>query len=155
MDNVNNWLNHAKSNNMIVMNKHTTTELSACFNLLTIPGTGVAALTVTLMRGSKCKHVVDRHQWHMIFKQIEAALEESRVSTQISSETDYFQAVDKSTEWWRILNCQRLYFIPESTVITTILTMFNREHVNQIQSYGICEIYLVVTTTEYQYESKF
>ena len=160
------WLQRIKSNKLKAYNKVVSKEVSLCFNFLQIPDTDIIVMTMTVMKNQVKKNAMNPTIFSKVLSCIEKDLLESyscydsenEVSTEFSEIEPYcFCATrDKlSNSWYFQLNCHRIFFIPESSLWSTIKYVFNRNSVQTIKGIGVSEISVFVCTDKYDCNMKF
>lgn len=154
MDNINYWLKVAKQKNVKIEYVSKTPEVSICCNLVSIPQQDTAAFTISFMRNFVIKDdVIPSTTFPLLMDTFENTMRDIHDTFQEYSEPGHFVRVQG--KWRDTFNCHRLFFIPEVTVASFIMTLFTRENVQTIKTRGVEEINLVVNTTKYEYDSKF
>ena len=152
--NVKNWLSIAKQEGIRTRNMSMTPEISICCNLVSIPYEDTVAFSIAFMRNFELQNNVikplDFPPLMDIFENTMNYLKETY--PEYYKPGHFMRITDK---WTGIFKCQRLFFIPENTVASLIMTLFTKENVQAIKTHGVREIYLVVNTTEYEYNSQF
>lgn len=152
MSTIKNWLALAKQHDLRVTNEAATNDLSLCVNLLSIPTVDTVAVTVTFLKDQKKKNAAP--PWH--FARVMGVLES--IMREIEDEgdaiTDHFQPVDGSVQWYRVLDCHRIFFITETVTQNFISSFLRRNRLDLIRSQGVKGVCLIADTQQYRFNIK-
>ena len=153
MDSIKTWLNLAKQDKLKVVNVTETDEVALCVNLLSISKSDAVAITVTVMKDQKKKNALPPGVFARVIGLFERTLRDiDDVRVQSSQ---FFKPVSLDTEWYKVLDCHRIFFIPETSVPEFISTFLSRNRLNVIKASGVSEVCLIVNTLQYYFVSNF
>ena len=153
MDSIKIWLELAKQNKLEVTNISETDEVAICVNLLSIPKSDAVAITVTVIKDQKKKNALPSWVFAKVIGIFERTLRD--IEDNLIQSSQFFKPVSLSTEWYKVLDCHRIFFIPETSVPDFISTFLSRNKLNVIKASGVSEVFLVVNTTQYYFVSSF
>ena len=153
MESIKNWLELAKRNKLKVTNVSETDEVSICVNLLSIPDSDAVAITVTVMKDQKKKTALPSWVFAKVMGIFERTLRD--IEDDLIHSSQFFKPVSLSTEWYKVLDCHRIFFIPETSVPDFISTFLSRNKLNVIKISGVSEVCLIVNTLQYYFVSNF
>lgn len=149
MDTINNWLKLAKKHKVEVVNVSVVDEPSLCVNLLSIPETDAVAITVTVMEQQKKKNALPPWKFAKVIGVFERILRD--IDGNYIQSSPFFKPVPSETLWYRVLNCHRIFFIPETSVPDFISSFLSRNRLNVIKSSGVDEIFWLANTIQYNF----
>lgn len=156
MEAIKHWLTLAKQHNLQVINEAATNDLSLCINLLSIPQTNTVAtvaVTVTFLKNQKKKNAVPPINFAKIMGVLESIMQE--IEGDDGSLEAHFQPVDSSYQWYHMLDCHRIFFIPETTTPDFISSFFKKHRISTIKSQGITGVCIIADTHQYKFNIKF
>ena len=153
MNSIKMWLDLAKAAKLSVINISDTPETSLCINLISIPKSDAVAVTITVMKDQKKKNALPPWVFSKVMGVVERTLRDIDESMVQSSQ--FFKPIGLDTEWYKVLNCHRIFFIPETSVSDFIATFLSRSKLNLVKSQGVSEVFLVVDTLQYYFSSSF
>lgn len=152
MSNIKNWLNLAKQHDLRVTNEAATDELSLCINLLSIPNVDTVAVTVTFLKDQKKKNAAPPWNFAKVMGILESIMRE--IEDEDDTVVEHFQPVDGSFQWYRVLDCHRIFFITEIVVQNFISSFLRRNRLDVIRAQGVKGVCLIADTQQYKFNIK-
>ena len=150
--NIKDWLILAKQHNLRVTNEASTDDLSLCINLLSIPTANTVAVTVTFLKNQRKKNAAPPWSFAKVMGVLENIMRE--IDDEGDTLTDRFQPVDLSLQWYRTLDCHRIFFITETSLPSFISTLLRQNRLNLIKIQGVTEIRLIADAQQYCFNIK-
>ena len=153
MDSIKNWLNLAKKHKIELSTNTATDELSICVNLVSIPESDAVAVAITVMKDHKKKNALPPWAFSKvmgIFERIMRDIDEGLIK-----DSNFYKPISLDTEWYKVIPCHRIFFIPEISVYDFIATLLLRNKLVPIKTQGIAEVSLMANTSQYFLISTF
>ena len=149
METIKNWLNLAKQHELKLTTYTETDELSLCVNLVSIPESDAVAV----VKDHKKKNALPSWIFAKVMGIFERILRE--IDEGVVKDSHFFKPVSLDTEWYKIIPCHRIFFIPEISVYDFIATFLSRNKLLVIKTQGIANVSLVANTTQYYFVANF
>ena len=153
MDYIKTWLELAKEGKLVVTNVAASDAVSVCINLLSIPKSDAVAVTISVIKNQKKKNALPPGQFSAVMRIFERTLRD--IDAGLVQASQFFKPVGLNTEWYKILDCHRIFFIPETSVAEFISTFLSRNKLNAVKANGIADVALIAETSQYQFISNF
>lgn len=148
------WLSTAKET-YEVTNYSQTSETALSVNVFSIPNTYVTAVTVTILKNHKKKVALpacDFAKVMRIIEQVLFTLQDTYIDDSDPGRDCYFVPVDLNLNYWKSLECHRLFFIPPAKTADFYTQLITKQRLTAIKSVGITEVYLKVHTPNWDFE---
>lgn len=159
MDLIKDLLNFSQQGKLQVVNISDSSELSLCLNLLSIPKCNAVAVTITVMKDGKKKNALPPWTFAAVMRVFEKLLkdiDDREFQNHGTYHELYFKPVSLKTEWYKVLNCHRIFFIPELSVSDFISAFLSKGKLNVVKESGnLASVSLVVNTLQYYFNSSF
>ena len=152
MSNIKDWLTLAKQHQLRVTNEAATSDLSLCINLLSIPTVNTVAVTVTFLKDQKKKNAAPPWNFAKVMGVLESIMRE--IEDEDDTVIEHFQPVDGSFQWYRVLDCHRIFFITETVVQNFISSFLRRNRLDMIRAQGVKGVCLIADTQQYKFNIK-
>lgn len=152
MSNIKDWLTLAKQHQLRVTNEAATSDLSLCVNLLSIPTVNTVAVTVTFLKDQKKKNAAPPWNFAKVMGVLESIMRE--IEDEDDTVMEYFQPVDGSFQWYRVLDCHRIFFITETAAPNFISSFLRRNRLDMIRAQGVKGVCLIADTQQYKFNIK-
>lgn len=152
MSNIKNWLTLAKQHHLRVTNEAATSDLSLCVNLISIPTVNTVAVTVTFLKDQKKKNAAPPWNFAKVMGVLESIMRE--IEDEDDTIMEYFQPVDVSFQWYRVLDCHRIFFITETVAQNFISSFLRRNRLDAIRAQGVKGVCLIADTQQYNFNIK-
>lgn len=152
MSNIKSWLSLAKQHNLRVINEATTDDLALCINLLSIPTVNTVAVTVTFLKNQKKKNAAPPWTFAKVMGVLESIMRE--IEDEDDTVIEHFQPVNGSFQWYRVLDCHRIFFITETVVQNFVSSFLRRNRLDIIRAQGVKGVCLIADTQQYKFNIK-
>ena len=142
---MNDVLERVKAGKIHANNTSSTEGPTLCFNFIEVPDTSGSILTVAILKDGFKRRALEPSDFSSVMRTIERSWDGYEVVAG--------RGMDSS--WFRMLNCQRFFFIPTNLIFTIIRSLFTIQNMDEWWRHGVTEVTGMVKTESHSLKIDF